>query len=123
LEAALERAKRLPNNPPIDFNYAYIYRGIGKLRREQGQPAAALEALREAVRMGETSPGEKPYSTYELACARALCGALAGEGKPESTAGVEGTRRQFADQAMEALRQVVAGGWQNVPWMRVEPDL
>jgi serine/threonine-protein kinase len=122
-ETALERAKGISTSSSTRFNYAYIYRGVGKLQRAEGQFKAALETLQEAVRIGTISPGEKPYSTYELACARAPCGAVAGEGKPEPTAEILAVRRRFADQAMEALRQAVAEGWQNLPWIKRDPDL
>jgi NAD(P)-dependent dehydrogenase (short-subunit alcohol dehydrogenase family) len=48
-----------------------------------------------------------------------------------STAGIgEAMARRFvaegacyADQALEALGQAVAGGWENVPWMDKDRDL
>jgi serine/threonine-protein kinase len=122
-EAALGRAKALPDIPPTHFNYSSIYRGLGRLQRQEGQFRAALETLQEAVRIGTTSPGEKPFSTYELACAQALCAAVAGEGRPDPPAEILAQRRRLADQAMDSLRQAVAGGWQNVAWMRIDPDL
>ena len=69
-ETALKHAKELPGISPTVFSYAYIYRGLGKLQRKEGQLAAASKTLQEAARIGETEPGEKPYSIYELACAR-----------------------------------------------------
>src|SRR5207244_839288 len=96
----------------------------GKLLRKKGQTAAALKALQKAVEICERNPwGEKPYSTYELACVRALCSTLVGEGKSKLTAAEQAEKRRYADQAMEALRQAVAEGWGNVPWMEKDPDL
>jgi tetratricopeptide (TPR) repeat protein/tRNA A-37 threonylcarbamoyl transferase component Bud32 len=122
-EKALDLGKKLPAGPPDVFSYAYIHRGLGKVLRKEGQTAAALEALQKAVEIGQTTPGEKPYSTYELACARALCSAVVGEGKAELTAAEQAAKRRYADQAMEALRQAVAEGWGNVAWMNTDPDL
>ena len=122
-ETALELAKKLPRGTPNQFSLAYIYRGVAKLRRKEQQTAAALEALQEAVRIGETNPGEKPYSTYELACARALCSTVCVEGQSERTAVKLAASRRYADGAMDALRQAVADGWKNVTWMRADPDL
>jgi tetratricopeptide (TPR) repeat protein len=122
-ETAVELGKKLPDVPPSQFSYAYIHRGLGKLLRNQGQTAAALKAFQKAVEIG-TNPGhEKPLVTYELACARALCSAVLGEGKAELTAEEQAAKRRYADQAMEALRQAVKEGWENVTWMRKDPDL
>ena len=43
-------------------------------------------------------------------------------GKAELTAAEQEPNR-YADQAMEALRKAVAGGWGNVPWIKNDPDL
>jgi eukaryotic-like serine/threonine-protein kinase len=114
-ENALELGKKLPDGSPAYFTYASIHRGLGKLLRKQGRTAEALRALQEAVRIGETGPGgEKPLTTYELACARALCSATVVEQK---------AKERYADQATKALLQAVAEGWENVPWMKRDPDL
>jgi hypothetical protein len=63
------------------------------------------------------------YSTYELACARALCSTAIAEANPKPPAAEQEAKRRYADQAMEALRQAVAEGWGNLPWMRKDPDL
>lgn len=122
-EDARERTKKLPDIPRTYSSPDDTFRGLGKLHRKQGRTADALNALKEAVRIGETSPGEPPYSTYGLACARALCSAAVGEGKAVPTAEEQATKQRYADQAMEALRQAVAGGWENLPWMKIDPDL
>jgi serine/threonine-protein kinase len=114
-EKALEKGKELPPGPPNNFSYASIYRGLGKVFRKQGQTADALEALQKAVKIGETDPGgDKPFTTYELACARALCSAASAERQVKDS---------YADKAMEALGQAVAEGWVNVPWIKRDPDL
>jgi serine/threonine-protein kinase len=69
-DTAFELGKKLPSGSPREFSYAYIHRGLGKLLRKRGKSADALEALQKAVEIGEKTPGAKPYSTYELACAR-----------------------------------------------------
>jgi hypothetical protein len=46
-----------------------------------------------------------------------------GAGKAEPTAAEQATKRRYADQAMETLRQAVAEGWENVPWMKRDPEL
>jgi len=121
---ALELGQKLPEGPSMHVSYASIHRGLGKVLRKQGQTTAALEALQKAVQIGETNPGgQKPFITYELACARALCSAVLGEGKAELTAAEQAAKRRYADQAIEALRQAVAEGWGNVAWMKKDRDL
>ncbi len=122
-EAALERATGIPDASLSDSSRAYSYRGLGKLLRDEGRTADALESLRKAVAIGETNPGLPPYSLYELACARALCSAVVGKGKAALTTAEQETKERDADQAMEALRQAVAGGWENVAWIKLDPDL
>ncbi len=122
-ESALESARRISNANPKAFSYAYIYRGLGKLERAEGHFDVALTRLQEAVRIGRTNPGEKPYSTYELACALALCGATTGEGESTPSAEVQAEKHQLADQAVASLRQAIADGWHNAAWMTVDPDL
>jgi hypothetical protein len=78
--------------------------------------------LQTAIQIGETKPGEKPYATYELACAQALCSALIGERTSKPTAR-DRSAKHYADQAIEALRQAVAEGWENLTWMKADPDL
>lgn len=48
---------------------------------------------------------------------------MVGEGNPRPTAAVREARRRYADRAMEALRQAVGEGWENLTWMRSDPDL
>jgi tetratricopeptide (TPR) repeat protein len=115
-EQAAALAKELPEGHPVSFSYASIRRGLGKLLRKEGKKDKALEAFREAVEIGEKTPHfmDKPYSTYELACARDLCSALADEPK---------AKEDYAQQAIETLRQAVRGGWENVAWMDGDHDL
>jgi serine/threonine-protein kinase len=121
---ALELGQQLPEGRSMQFSSGSIHRGLGKLLRKQGRTAGALEALQQAVRIGETNPGgQKPFSTYELACARALCSAVVGEGKSEVTPAERAAKRRYADEALAALRQAVAEGWASVAWMDRDPDL
>jgi serine/threonine-protein kinase len=121
---ALELARQLPEGPSMHVSHASIHRGLGKVLRKQGQTAAALKALQTAARTGETNPGgQKPFTTYELACARALCSAMVGEGKSELTPAERAAKRRYADEALAALQQAIAEGWANVAWTDKDPDL
>ncbi len=121
-ETALTTAKKLTNDQYGSFSVAYSYRGLGKLFRKEKRPADALEALQKAVTIGETIL-LPPYSLYELACARALCSAVVGEGKAELTAAEQETKDRYGDQAMEALHKAIAGGWRLVTCIKTDPDL
>jgi eukaryotic-like serine/threonine-protein kinase len=121
-ETASKLAKSLPETTSSYFSHAYIHRGLAKLLLKEGHVEAALDALKKAVTIGESDPGEKPYSLYELACARALYSAVV-DGKAMLTDEERATISREKDRALEALRQAVADGWENVPWMKVDRDL
>jgi tetratricopeptide (TPR) repeat protein len=113
---ALDLATKLPDGPPDNFSYASLHLGRGRLLRKQRKNDDALKALQEAVKIGETNPFalDKPHSTYELACALALCSALVDEPEP---------KEHYAQQAIAALNKAVREGWGNVAWMEKDPDL
>lgn len=48
---------------------------------------------------------------------------MIGEGKAGLTAAEREAKRRYADQAMEALSKAVHEGWQDVSWMKKDPDL
>src|SRR5262249_21937219 len=121
-EAALEAGKLLPGPSMEDGSFAAVFRGIGKVHRHRHEYAKALEALKRAIEIGETNPGEKPFSLYELACARALLSAVLEESKSEG-GGDSATQRRYTDQALDALGQAVDGGWYNAALTRRDPDL
>ncbi len=112
-ERALELTRKhqhLPD-PPKYFSFVSIYHGMAKVLNRQGQTGAARAALQQAIQIGKTKPGgEKPFTTYELACSQALWSTWTGE-------------RHVADDAMKTLAQAVAEGWENLSWIRNDPDL
>ena len=122
-ETALKKATRLTGDQMESYSPAYSYRGLGRLLRKEGRAADAQAAFRKAIEINVSTPAEKPYSLYELACARALCGAMAGEGKAALTPAERETKKHYTDGAMKALIEAVAGGWENVAWMKLDPDL
>ena len=119
----MQRAEKLPKTPPISFNYAYIYRGLGKVLLLEGKNADAVGALQKAVQIGENQPGDKPYCLYELACARALLSFVVGAGRADLTGTERETKNRDAEEAMKSLREAVAAGWENARWMKSDPDL
>ncbi len=122
-DAAMERTKTLPDGPRTDISEAYLHCGLGKVYRQEGQAAAALNAFETAVKLGELRPAEKPFSTYELACALALCSAVLGDARSPLTAAQEAARRHHADRAVETLRKAIAEGWGNLAWTKRDTDL
>ena len=121
-ETALKRAKNLTNAHYGGFSLAYSYRGLGKLFRKEKRRRTRWKPCKRPSRLARPF-SLPPYSLYELACARALCSAVVGEGKAELTAAEQETKNRYADQAMEALHKAVAGGWKPVTWIKTDPDL
>ena len=86
----------------------------GEIRR-----AAAI-----AERISKECAGD-PGSLTDVACCLATCSAMVAAGKPADTltAQERSLREQYANQALEALRQAVAQGYRNVVNLETEPDL
>jgi eukaryotic-like serine/threonine-protein kinase len=123
LAKADQRTKKLSDSRPKYFSYAALQRGLGKVLFKEGDKIAAFKVWQDAVRIGESDAGERPYSLYELACARALCSSVVGTGNLGPTDEDRPTKQRYRDEAMAALEEAVAGGWENLAWMRVDSDL
>jgi serine/threonine-protein kinase len=80
---------------------------LGAAQRALGQPAEARHSYREAADVLRKVPRPAADDLYELACARAACGLLAGDGEADG-------RRKDADLALEALRKAVAAGYRGI---------
>jgi hypothetical protein len=121
---ALKLVNQLSGKASAYFSYASIHRGLGRVHHMRGHTDAAREEFQKSAHIGSTSPdGEKPFSTYELACALAQCSTVVGNGKAQLTAAEQADKRRYAEQAIRALKEAIAGGWENLAWMKQDPEL
>ena len=63
------------------------------------------------------------FNHYNIACVFAQSSAAAGNDGKLAPADRNGLKAQYADRAMEFLRQAAARGFQNAPGMSSDPDL
>jgi serine/threonine-protein kinase len=96
---------------------------LGAVLRQLNQPAEALRAYQEARAILEKLPGGKGGDLYELACVRAACGLLAGQGKAELTSQERARQKEDAARAVEALRQAVSAGFRDVEQVEKNTEL
>ena len=93
---------------------------LGAAQRKLSQWGDALHSYREARTLLEQLATPAAGDLYELACARAACGLLTGEGKTDVTPAEQAQRKKDYDLALEAIGQAVAAGYRNLD--RVEKD-
>jgi serine/threonine-protein kinase len=108
--------------PHVQANRAALnsaYFALGQVQRSAGRPADAAATALERAKLW---PGDC-MELYNVACELALCVPLVGKDKEQRTPEQEALRRQYADQAMEALRTSVLLGWNDVAHMQKDTDL
>jgi serine/threonine protein kinase/tetratricopeptide (TPR) repeat protein len=111
-----------PGDGEMQTVLAMGYASLGNVLRRRAQPERALEAFQHAAAILEQlPPGEGMY--YNLACMRALCSGVVGQGKTELTDAEQTQRRRYADQAMDALRKAVAAGFRNPGELKHDSEL
>ena len=93
---------------------------LGALQRMDGQPAAAVVALRRATDMLAGLRRLTPAQLYTLACAHASLADLAREPAPGLAASVA---ENEADEAMGQLDRAVAAGFRDLATLAIDPDL
>jgi tetratricopeptide (TPR) repeat protein len=104
---------------PLTLANTYCY--LGQVLREAGNEPEASDASRKALALFERIDRDGLAKPYDLACIRSISSDLVSlTGK--DPAAVERSRR-LADQAMKALRQAVAGGYEDLDWISIDPDL
>ena len=81
----------------------------------------ASDVSRKALALFERIDKEGLAKPYDIACIRSLSSDLV-RSTGKDPAAVERSRR-LADQAMEALRQAVNGGYRDLAWIEIDPDL
>jgi WD40 repeat protein/serine/threonine protein kinase/tetratricopeptide (TPR) repeat protein len=93
---------------------------LGAAQRKLGQWGDALHSYQEARTILEKLATPAAGDLYELACARAACGLLMGQGKPGISPPEEARRKKDNELALEALGRAVAAGYRDLD--RVEKD-
>jgi tetratricopeptide (TPR) repeat protein len=92
---------------------AYTYRGIGRVRGQQGKRGDALLALEKARTLDARLAGTYPLAHYDMACDLALRADFVDPSE----------RPKAIDEAMETLRRAVASGYKSLAIIREDPDL
>ena len=104
---------------PLTLANGYCY--LGQVLRQAGQEPEASDVSRKALALFERIDREGLAKPYDLACIRSLSSDLV-RSTGKDPAAVERSRR-LADQAMEALRQAVDGGYRDLAWIEIDHDL
>jgi tetratricopeptide (TPR) repeat protein len=93
---------------------------LGAAQRKLSQWGDALHSYHEARAILEQLAMPAAGDLYELACARAACGLLMGQGKTALSPPEQAQRKKDYDLALEALGRAVAAGYRNLD--RIEKD-
>src|SRR5262249_2186323 len=91
---------------------------LAEVYRESGEVAQAAAV---ALECRKQLPAD-PDALYAVARELALCSA-AGKEKSELPTDEQARRREYADQAVDALRQAVACGYRDVEQVKKDRDL
>ena len=122
---AIELLERLVRENPEVRTYpptlANTYCYLGQVLREAGQEPEVSDLSQKALALFERIDKEGLAKPYDIACLRSLSSDLV-RSTGKDPAAVERSRR-LADQAMEALRQAVDGGYRDLAWISIDPDL
>jgi len=122
---AIELLERLVRENPEVRTYpptlANTYCYLGQVLRQAGNEPEASNVSRKALALFERIDKEGLAKPYDIACIRSLSSDIV-KSTGKDPAAVERSRR-LADQAMEALRQAVDGGYRDLAWISIDPDL
>jgi serine/threonine protein kinase len=97
-----------PQNYSFQWRQARAYALRSGAQKQKGDNSASLGSAQQATGIVEGLVKEEPAYLYDLACHRALCSSLAGESKEKPSP------EENATAAVEALRQAVADGYDNI---------
>jgi tetratricopeptide (TPR) repeat protein len=121
-----------PNNIDCALGLAQSHIMIGRLLKDDGQFAAALQSFGRAVDLYESQPKIDARNGLQLARSLALCIPLIGmidgsKGRgdgPQEFSKADGRRRKiYGDRAIEALRSAANGGFVDALMLEANPDL
>jgi serine/threonine-protein kinase len=122
LDAGLARRQRLADTHPTNTLYtshlATSYASRGSAHVRAGQPVEAAADLRRALELWAPEKAPDPDAGFERVRALAL---LAGLGAVAKSGVTASEAAAFADQALAALRDAIAAGWEQRSLLD-EPD-
>src|SRR5262249_3918761 len=102
---------------------AQSYHNVGRLQREMGRLADASRSLKQARDLRLTYTRTNPDDLVNLACGCALL-SPPGAGSPGgATAEQRAEGREAAEQAIEAIRQAIAHGYEDLGTLIADDDL
>jgi len=104
---------------PVTLANTFCY--LGQVLRQAGQEPEASDVSRKALVLFERIDKEGLAKPYDIACLRSLSSDVV-RSSGKDPAAVERSSR-LADQAMEALRQAVDGGYRDLAWIALDHDL
>jgi serine/threonine-protein kinase len=104
---------------PLELAYAYCY--LGQVLRKADRNEEAEDMSHKALVLFERIDKEGDTDPYNVACIRSLSSDLVRSSLSEADAKERGKR--LADRAMDALRQAIANGYHDVPWIENDTDL
>ncbi len=112
-----------PAVPSLYSNLWMAYRNLAIYQRELKQIEESKRTLLLASRVIDRLPSDGPEALFKLACVRAECAAILGQGKAKLTAEEKAEQKNEADLAMEALSKAVAAGFRDVERLRKAAEL
>jgi tetratricopeptide (TPR) repeat protein len=104
---------------PLSLANSYCY--LGQVLRQVGQEPEASDVSRKALALFERIDKEGLAKPYDIACLRSLSSDLVRSTGKDPAA--DERSRRLADQAMEAFRQAVDGGYRDLAWIEIDHDL
>jgi hypothetical protein len=96
---------------------------LARLEIDSGKRQDARRSLHELRTFLERLPQPNGEDLYSLACVRAQMSRLAGSGQTPLTAPEQAERRQYLDQAMDALRNAIAAGYRDLAELKADTSL
>jgi tetratricopeptide (TPR) repeat protein len=112
-----------PAVPILHSNLWSAYRNLAIYQRELKQIEESRRTLRLASGVIDRLPSEGPEAQFKLACVRAECAAILGQGKAKLTAEEKSEQKNEADLAMDALRAAVTTGFRDAERFRKATEL
>ena len=116
-------ARDNPAIPSLNSNLWVAYRNLAVYQRELKQIQEFERTMRLARGVIERLPSEGAEALFNLACVRAECAALLGQGKDKPKVPEQAEIKHQADLAMEALSKAIGAGFGDMERIRKATEL